>query len=64
MFNMEFVAKYDSSKCYGTNYDKLDGDYYLAFKDPNNSDKISILGIRKMVICIILLLIYDLMNLL
>ena len=47
MFNMEFVAKYDSSKCYGTNYDKLDGDYYLAFKDPNNSDKISILGIRK-----------------
>lgn len=47
MFNMEFVAKYDNSKCYGSNYDKLDGNYYLVFKVPDNSNKISILGIKK-----------------
>lgn len=47
IFNLEFVAKYDSSKSYNTGLEKLNGNYYFAFTDQKNKNYLNILGVKK-----------------
>ena len=46
VFNIEFIAKYESTKSYITGEEKLEGDYYIAIRDKINKDKISIIGLK------------------
>lgn len=44
IFNIEFIVKYQSDNSYISGNQKLDGDYYIAYK---KDDVISIMGLRK-----------------
>lgn len=44
IFDIEFIAKYQSNKNYASGNQKLDGDYYIAYKKDNN---ISIIGLKQ-----------------
>ena len=43
IFDIEFIAKYESSNSYISGNQKLDGDYYIAYK---KDDLISIMGLK------------------